>query len=417
MKTLHFLATLLFLAAPMFCQAIEVRLSVKFIRNNDASGTHPSGDIGTEATFATEINRGNAVLAATGRGYELKVVEYRDIQPAAPIAAAVNFTGGTTQNSATVTCSNTAGLQVNMFVQGAGIPANSVIDSIVPNTSFALLSRATATNASVAMSASFPANFWFDLPARARRAFIEAAATATPQAKVTWMWNDNAINIYVNNSRSGSCAFVGEGLSIALGDNVGVGTVLHEIGHFLDLHHTHAGDYVIPTPTTFTLASLTNGDGLDETLEDNPDISTNDQLSNARFGVPYTQPPTPPNAPFATPSERAQVDSAFENVMSYHNENTLLSVQMDIWTLSANVGRLVFCNGRTWFVANGGNNGAAGNSAATPLSTLVSGMQHVTTSNDVVLLRNGTYTTPPVGIISTQCTLRATRGPVTIIQP
>ena len=103
--------------------------------------------------------------------------------------------------------------------------------------------------------------------------------------------------------------------------------------------------------------------------------------------------------------------------MSYHNENVLLSVQMDLWTLNANAARLPFCTGRTWFVANGGNNGAAGNTAAVPLATVTSGLAHVSTTDDVVLLRSGSYAAPAGGVISTVCTLRATRGEATVHFP
>ena len=396
--------------------AVQVRVSVKFIHNNDAGSTRPGGNIGTTAGFTEEIDYGNVVLNATVRAIELNAVEFIEIQPPSPTAAAASRTCGTTANSATVTCSNTAGLQNFMRVQGTGVPANTVIVSIVANTSFTMSSNATATNTSVSLTGSFPADHWFNLPARGDgvRQYIETTALA---ATGTWAWNPNAINIYVNNSSSGQCSFVGSGTSISLGGSIATGTVVHEIGHLFDLRHTHALDYSTNTnppanmpPGPFTAADLMDGDGLVETANDNPNITTKNQLCQALFGKNY-------NGVTTTDAERATVDSAYENVMSYHNETTLLSGQMDIWTLNANGARLPFCTGRTWFVANGGSDGAAGTSAAMPLATVAGAIGRVSIANDVVLLRGGSYATPSGGTLAIPCTLTATRGPATLNFP
>lgn len=342
-RSLHsLLAGLLLLAvAPSLRADIKVRLSVKFIHDNDATGSPPAAsNIGTQTGFAAEVVRGNAVLAATGRGYTLEVVEYLPIQPPAP--------------------------------------------------------------------ANQPADYWFNLPARSNKQTIENAALA---ATAVWRWHPSAINIYVNNSASGQCSFVGGGSSIALGSTIGIGTVLHEIGHFFNLAHTHAGDYADqPNPASgiFTAADLHDGDGFAETANDNPNIGNHDQLSGALFGHNY-------NA--ATAAEKATVDSAYENVMSYHNENTLLSVQSDYSTLFANNQRNGVCNGKTWFLATDGSTLASGTGAALPLATISAGLSHVATPNDILLLRAGSYSAPPGGTISTPCTLRATRGSVTIHTP
>ena len=400
---------------------IQVLVSVKFIRNNDGPNTRPgstlpTGGIGTSAGFGQEITYGNTVLDATTRGYSLTVVEYLDITPPAPVAANANVTGVTAIGNATVMCNNTTGLQTFMRVTGPGIPVNTIILSLTTNSGFTMSSNATAANNAAAIVGSFPADHWFNLPARATRQYIETTALA---AQAVWRWNPNAINIYVNNSSSGQCSFVGGGASISLGASVGTGTVLHETGHIFNLAHTHALDYPTNTnpgaampPQPFTSSDLMDGDALTETANDNPNITTNNQLSVALFGVPYNQPAMPPNAPFANAAQRAVVDSAFQNVMSYHTEAVLLTGQMDIWTLNANAARIGFCTGRTWFIANGGNNGSSGLTAALPLATVASGFTHVSTStpNDVVLLRGGSYAAPAGGVLSTPSTLRATRG-------
>ena len=250
------------------------------------------------------------------------------------------------------------------------------------------------------------ANYWYTLDARSGRTTIENAALTDP---VTWRWNPNALNIYVNNSSSGQCSFPGSGFSISLGRSVGPGTVLHEIGHFFNLKHTHTNDYADNTnPATFTLSDLRDGDTLVETALDNPNITNVNQLCMAHFNKAYTN---------ASPAEQAVVNSAYENVMSYHNENVLLSVQMDIWGKTGNGARLYSCSGRTWFVANGGSDGASGADAASPFATLLKGLSSVGGGDDVVLLRTGYYVSPPGGLINTPCTLSATRGAITIGAP
>jgi hypothetical protein len=309
---------------------IMVRISVKFIL--DTNGAYSTGgNIGTNAGFQVEIDRGNPILAATGRAYKMQVVEYIGIQPPAP--------------------------------------------------------------------AGSNANYWYNLDARINRGRIENAALAAP---VTWRWNTTALNIYVNNSSSGSCSFVGDGVSISLGKTVSAGTVLHEVGHFFNLQHTHAGD-----DTGCTNVVVADGDSLAETIPDH-NCLTLDGLSMANFGANYAS---------LTAEQQAAVNTSWLNVMSYHNENTLLPAQMDLWGRHANAARLFVCSGRTWFVANDGADSRTGDNAGSPFATLQRGLSSVGGADDVVLLRVGTYTAPIGGQISTPCTVSATRGMVTVLSP
>jgi len=307
---------------------ITVRLSVKFILNSD--GTRPLG-IGTNPTFQAEVDRGNGILAATGRGFRLTVEEYLDIQPPAP--------------------------------------------------------------------AGEDPGYWFVLGARSNRDTMENAAMADP---AQWRWNTRAINIYVNNSSSGQCSFVGNGNAISLGANIVTGTVLHEIGHFFDLRHTHAGDpdCSIAMPPF----APSDGDSLAATIDDHNCLSTRDDLSKALFGGKVFS--------SLSPGELAWFNTAWLNVMSYHQEDQLLGEQMDIWAHHANNGRLFVCSGRTWFVAATGADILAGDHAATPFATVSRAISSVGTADDVILLRAGHYASP--GTIAAACTLRATHGEVVL---
>jgi hypothetical protein len=68
---------------------IKVRLSVKFIHNSD--GAAPGGAIASTSGFDAEVIRGNRILQTAGRGYILEVVEYLDIQPAAPAGQSADY--------------------------------------------------------------------------------------------------------------------------------------------------------------------------------------------------------------------------------------------------------------------------------------------------------------------------------------
>ena len=307
---------------------ITVRLSVKFIL--DPNGAYPIGSItnmgiGTNSTFQGEVDRGNGVLAATGRGYQLQVVEYLPIQPPPP--------------------------------------------------------------------AGQSANFWFTNAARSNRQAVEDASIEDP---VMWKRNEaGALNIYVNNSSSGQCSFIANGDSISLGTSIGTGTVLHEIGHFFNLSHTHDGDLSCTNPPPYT---LTDGDGLSETVPDHNCYTNRAALMAA--------------LPFAL---RPFVDTSWLNVMSYHQEDQLLDIQMDYWTWAANHDRLAVCSGRTWFVATDGSDNIFihdGLSAGEAFQTLAWTLLYPGTPDDILLLKTGDYEAPAT--ISTPCTLRANGGPVTL---
>lgn len=260
----------------------------------------------------------------------------------------------------------------------------------------------------MSLTARFSADTWFLIPARAKQREIEAAALDDQE---TWEWSSGAINLFVNSSSSGQCSFVGDGHAISLGDDFGAGTVLHEIGHFFDLRHTHGGDYSdqpgFEDPGfDFEFEHLTDGDSLAETAQDNPNINTRDELSNALFGESFAD---------LSSSQKATVNSAFDNVMSYHEEDVLLTDQMDIWAKHANGARRPVVNGNTWFVVGGAfdlfNSGAE---ASSPFATIQRALDASPDSDDVILLREGSHAAPAGRVISDPCTLRATRGNATI---
>ncbi len=355
---------------------VRIRVSLNFIQNT--SGTRPVGTVfSTNASVSDQVNAANQILATEGRGYSLELVK-----------------------------------------DGNG----QIVIGDVPNYTDAAFVTATAP--------VNPSGYAYLIaPSGATAQAIEDHAR---QANSNYNFRTDAINIYVVQGAGGFvgyCSFPTDNRSTILVSSGGDGRpdgqlILHEIGHFFSLAHTFDSCSCC-LPATNPGCSNTFGDdgGIVDTLPDfycpnaagvtlsatQAQIVTNANsagiLSSAVYGT-------------LTPGEQALVDRTVNNLMSYRsNVNRITEDQMDRWTAIANVQRLTSCNGRTWFVANGGNNGAAGNAAVVPLATVSSGLSHVSTPNDVVLLRNGSYIAPAGGVLATPCTLRATRGSVTVLGP
>ena len=260
------------------------------------------------------------------------------------------------------------------------------------------------------------ADYWFTLAARENRAALETAAAGNT---TTWKWDSTAMNVYINNTGSGQCSFPGDGQTIMMGTDIGAGTLFHEAGHFFNLSHTHGGDYDNPrtgATRVFTASELTDGDALAETANDNPNIITINQLSGALYaGATYASLPA---------FQQRVVNSAFENVMSYHNENELLPNQMNLFTDAANSSssRHAAVSGYTRYVESYGSNTIVfglsndGLVSSSPLKTLAKAVANAGAANDgdeIILLGNAHFNEPMT--ISTPVTLRTSQGNTAVI--
>ena len=141
------LVPLLMLCGTVHAQFMDIRVSIKVIRNSAGSdpvnSSPPAGGYGDEtinltsdANIEAQIAFSNAVFANTGRGLRFVLSEpVQHIQPAAPSGQ--------------------------------------------------------------------PPNFWYDIDARssATRDLIEAAAIGNT---AVWRWRTNAVNYYIHNTSSGS---------------------------------------------------------------------------------------------------------------------------------------------------------------------------------------------------------------------
>ena len=226
---------------------------------------------------------------------------------------------------------------------------------------------------------------------------IESAAL---DAKPFWKWHDDSINIYLNDSRSGVCSFPGSNLSIIVGAGAYQELLIHEIGHFLSLRHTHPARDDLEPAVDNSVDDWGDGDGFSETLSDDKD-ATAAQI-NDRYVV-------------ETQEFR---DNLIFNIMSYHQpQDRFVWQQREAIVETFNGSRSFVANGRARFVQPGGNNAADGLTMANRLATIGQGVSLSGNPKDVVLIRGGGYNAAAEGLpltISTPLTLAAWRGPVTI---
>src|SRR5207245_748804 len=98
-------------------------------------------------------------------------------------------------------------------------------------------------------------------------------------------------------------------------------TIAHEVGHILNLMHTHQGETDGCT-NCGTTCMPGNADQCSDTLADSTCFDL-DGVSGNAFGVPYSQ---------LNAGQQAQVDMTWGNLMSYHDPNNrsrLSLCQMD----------------------------------------------------------------------------------------
>lgn len=216
---------------------------------------------------------------------------------------------------------------------------------------------------------------WFTADARLgeTRDALEAAAIATPASKLDWQWHDDALNIYINDTRSGICSFPTAHSVILAGAGSYQELLIHEMGHFFNLPHTMAGDndgMVPPGPWT-------DGDGFSDTLPDDADAS--DAQINAKY-------------PGNTQWER---DNLIRNIMSYHTPQDRLTWQQRQRLIeNSNSTRAFGVSGRSYFIAPDGNNfwpSGGGLAWDTRLQNIGWAYNFATSPKDVLVIRAGAY--------------------------
>lgn len=241
---------------------------------------------------------------------------------------------------------------------------------------------------------------FFSISARnqSNKEALEAVANSNATTRAQFFFRTDAINIYINNSASGYCSFPSGGTIIFAGSSAYDTLFIHEMGHFMSLQHTHAGEQFLDSDNSScsaqdcTCAQTIAGssDGFADTL---PDVDC------------WTRPQLVAGNPGAT---TAQIDNTFLNIMSYHlPQDRFTSDQLDAWADAANTPRFSVVTGRTRFIATSGNDTTGNGSSGARYRTLVKGVT-IANSGDIVLLRAGSYNETTT--ITKALTLRATRG-------
>lgn len=125
---------------------------------------------------------------------------------------------------------------------------------------------------------------------------LRDAAIADP---ATYLWRDDAINIYINAGTSSAISDFPPTNNIILMNQGCINTpscILHELGHSLHLYHTHE------------TAGSDGGDECSDTITDNQSWSK-DQVANNNYGCLYAN---------CTIAQKAAVDLVYNDIMSYH---------------------------------------------------------------------------------------------------
>ncbi|HEY3265918.1 MAG TPA: hypothetical protein VGM37_03240 [Armatimonadota bacterium] len=210
---------------------------------------------------------------------------------------------------------------------------------------------------------------------------LNAAAQADP---VGYLWNPAALNIYVVNGIHGGeydCDAIHLGGESIAGANFG-SEHLHEIMHLFGICHTQG-------------CGINDGDGLDDevadTILDGSTWGSEDVIAQHNFSHNYAQ---------LSPSQKAQVDAVWYNLMSYHYAGGFLTEgQLDRFTDVANggandqvAGRAYLVTGNTRFVDHGADPSAASGSSAHPYASAFAGAVAANPQGgDIVLMRPGAY--------------------------
>lgn len=260
----------------------------------------------------------------------------------------------------------------------------------------------------------FGAEEWFDRdPDADARDELEDEATANT---AQFHWRTDAINIYLNNQTAGGCSFPGDGHIIFLGSSNREWVFIHEIGHFMSLEHTHAGerfenqngsDCDDDDPCANCVTRIAGNDDLSDTLPDNSCWDTRDEVAQGNFSMNWSA---------LSADNQATVDNTRFNIMSYHPDRSLFTTQqLDAMCDTSNAERDSVSHNNFIFVdetalgvaANGQSKAFVG--IGGPFAQLANAID-AAGGGDVLLIRPGDYTEDRE--IRQAITLRAVRRDV-----
>jgi len=387
-------ALLLLACLPSAAMAqLEWRVSVKILHDQNgnpppAGGANCSA-INSEDKIRERIDYANAILNRLGRGYRFDLVEVFDLNPTPAPPPGFWFCLGGGKHG---TC-----VEGSPMIPPAGdCPGGAWIRD------------------------------WALLNSGCTRAKLQETVIADPEA---YHYVRDAFNIYVVHDCSGGLSATRtrddvEVSVIAIGQLIAGGFVreFHELGHSLNLCHTHGA-----RPCEIRCGAETNDgacaapfgdDCLDDTLPDAAGCETPDLIAQNQFGKNYVDLDCP---------ERQQVIDVYFNIMSYHADDSrdipcfplpqvdctmdvlpavcrhvLTPDQLDKATDRTNTlfrlsltdpSRERVATGLTHFVATSGNDTTGTGSSSEPFRTVQRAIDEARTitGDDIILLRGGDY--------------------------
>lgn len=305
-----------------------------------------------------------------------------------------------------------------------------LVDLVDPNTANPTFKRIGFKGDTTGPGKWFLSDLKNDDPSTVNYAF-EAAAKAD---KANFVWNDSAINIYINDGSWSRANFPGSGYDNVItgyslvSGNVApnfyqtenykiAGNILHEIGHFFGLFHTFSSDA---------------DDGIADTAPDNQIESSNE--TTVRNGLAQFN--WQKNYSALTAAEKILVDNTANNAMSYYSlfyDNAALGrvltdaerygptrflfteLQMDKWADIANLQRSPVASGKMRFVDQSSASSGSGTSISPIKQLFIAVIASNASGDDILMLRPGNYT---AATLSKPMVLRATRkGSATISKP
>ncbi len=254
-------------------------------------------------------------------------------------------------------------------------------------------------------------SYWYDKEIRGTtKVAFDNLATNDP----AYAWSGSAINVYFNSGQvGGECAFP-PGQPIVIDEEIAwEGFVLiHEIGHYFDLAHTHDGCDCVDCQAQSCPTQPCEGDGFSDTLADHPCWSLDDLAMHHFQGRQYSQ---------LSQGEMDLVDHVYYNVMSYHEpplrnlvEDYMTELQVDHWADTSRRHRPQVMTGFTGFV-DWRNNAAPFSGYSTDPFATVGAAVAAPEAFDILLIRPGTYS--ETLYLNSPVTLRVPTGGSAIIGP
>ena len=214
---------------------------------------------------------------------------------------------------------------------------------------------------------------------------VRNAAIADP---TTYYWRTDAVNMYITAGTSSARSdFPPNNNMVIVNQGINDTTLCHELGHSLNLYHTHQS----------------GGDYCSDTLYDDADWTSRDQIAQYTYGLNYSQ---------LTAAQQALVDNTWGNLMSYHdtdNRHVITLQQNDRVSDQSYSDRNWLLTDIPVYIKSGASSSGANGSWDNPYPTIQQAIDAGQVNNRTLILMNGTHADPG-SVIDSNTDLISRRG-------